>query len=167
MERFKMVKKMYAINQKKVQQEIINNMFKKNKGEYTRVDKDNSIFTYVLINTYSIFKLFKDDCYIIENNKKFKKVIEDTFDSFYKEARNYKKAQLTNSLIIKDGLKINTLETTDGLKVYFNNDMLKYFEKKEINNVSWFVKSPKEPIFVMFANEVICMILPIYLRNNQ
>ena len=39
---------MYAINQKKIQSEIINNMFKKNKGDYTRVDKDNSIFTYVL-----------------------------------------------------------------------------------------------------------------------
>lgn len=157
---------MYAINQKKVQQEIINNMFKKNKGDYTRVDKDNSIFTYVLINTYSIFKLFKDDCYIVENNKKFKKVIDDAFDSFHKEKDNYKKAQLTNNLIIKDKLKINALEA-DGLKVYFDNDMLKYFEKKEINNVAWFVKSPKEPIFVEFANEVICMILPIYLKDNQ
>ena len=66
---------MYAINQKKIQQEIINNMFKKNKGDYTRVNKDDSIFTYVLINTHSIFKLFKDDCYIVENNLKFKKAI--------------------------------------------------------------------------------------------
>ena len=49
---------MYAINQKKIQQEIINNMFKINKGDYTRVDKDNSIFTYVMINTHSIFKIF-------------------------------------------------------------------------------------------------------------
>lgn len=155
---------MYAINQKKVQQEVINNMFKKNKGDYTRVDKDNSIFTYVLINTHSIFKMFKDDCYIVENNKKFKKVIEDTFSLF--DETSYKEAQLTNNLIIKDKLKINTLETMDGLKVYFDNDILKYFEKKEINNISWFVKSPKEPIFVQFANEVICMILPIYLKNN-
>ena len=157
---------MYAINQKKIQSEIINNMFKKNKGDYTRVDKDNSIFTYVLINTHSIFKLFKDDCYIVENNKKFKKVIEDTFSTFDKERSNYKEAQLQNNIIIKDKLKINTLETVDGLKVHFDNDMLKYFEKKEIDNVKWFVKSPKEPIFVKFANEVICAILPIYLKDN-
>lgn len=156
---------MYAINQKKVQKEIIDNMFKKNKVDYTRVDKDNSIFTYVLINTHSIFKIFKDDCYIVENNKKFKKVIDDAFESFNKEKANYKEAQLVNNLIIKDKLKINALET-DGLKVYFDNDMLKYFEKKEIDNVKWFVKSPKEPIFVEFANEIICMILPIYLKNN-
>ena len=154
---------MYAINQKKIQSEIINNMFKKNKGDYTRVDKDDSIFTYVLINTHSIFKLFKDDCYIVENNKKFKKAIEDMFGIFDKE---YKEAQLANNLIIKDKGKINVLETTDGLKVYFDNDMLKYFEKKEINNVKWFVKSAKEPIFVKFANEVICVILPIYLKDN-
>lgn len=159
---------MYAINQKKIQQEIINNMFKKNKREYTRVDKDNSIFTYVLINMCSIFKLLKDDCYIIENNKKMKKAIENIFNSFYKERDNYKEAQLTDGLIIKDRLnKINILETTDGLKVYFNNDMLKFFEKKEIDNVSWFVKSPEAPIFAMFSNEVICMILPIRLKNNQ
>ena len=157
---------MYAINQKKIQNEIINNMFKINKGDYTRVDKDNSIFTYVMINTHSIFKIFKDDCYIVENNKKFKKAIEDMFGIFDKERANYKEAQLANSLIIKDDLKLNTLET-DSLKVHFNNDMLKYFEKKEIDNVKWFVKSPKEPIFVEFTNEVICMILPIYLKNNQ
>ena len=156
---------MYAINQKKIQSEIINNMFKKNKGDYTRVDKDNSIFTYVMINTHSIFKIFKDDCYIVENNKKFKKAIEDMFGIFEKERANYKEAQLANSLIIKDDLKLNTLET-DSLKVHFNNDMLKYFEKKEIDNVKWFVKSPKEPIFVEFANEVICVILPIYLKDN-
>ena len=158
---------MYAINQKMVQQEIINNMFKKNKGNYTRVDKDDSIFTYVLINTHSIFKLFKDDCYIVENNKKFKKVIEDTFSTFDKERSNYKEAQLQNNIIIKDKLKINTLETVDGLKVHFDNDMLKYFEKKEIDNVKWFVKSAKEPIFVVESTkEVICVILPIYLKDN-
>ena len=156
---------MYAINQKKIQNEIINNMFKINKGDYTRVDKDNSIFTYVMINTHSIFKIFKDDCYIVENNKKFKKAIEDMFGIFEKERANYKEAQLANSLIIKDDLKLNTLET-DSLKVHFNNDMLKYFEKKEIDNVRWFVKAPKEPIFVKFANEVICVILPIYLKDN-
>lgn len=156
---------MYAINQKKVQKEIIDNMFKIYKVDYTRVDKDNSIFTYVMINTHSIFKLFKDDCYIVENNIKFKKAIDDAFDSFHKEKASYKEAQLTNSLIIKDKLKINTLET-DSLKVYFDNDMLKYFEKKEIDNVKWFVKSPKEPIFVQFAHEIICMILPIYLKDN-
>ena len=156
---------MYAINQKKIQSEIINNMFKKNKGDYTRVDKDNSIFTYVMINTHSIFKLFKDDCYIVENNKELKKAIEDTFSTFDKERANYKEAQLQNNIIIKDKCKINTLETADGLKVHFNNDMLKYFEKKEIDNISWFVKSPKEPIFVKFANEVICVILPIYLKE--
>ena len=156
---------MYAINQKKIQSEIINNMFKKNKGDYTRVDKDNSIFTYVLINTHSIFKLFKDDCYIVENNKKFKKAIEDMFGIFEKERVNYKEAQLANNIIIKDDIKLNTLEA-DGLKVHFNNDMLKYFEKKEIDNVRWFVKSAKEPIFVKFANEVICVILPIYLKDN-
>ena len=157
---------MYAINQKKVQSEIINNMFKKNKGDYTRVDKDDSIFTYVLINTHSIFKLFKDDCYIVENNKKFKKAIEDMFGIFEKERANYKEAQLANNLIIKDKCKINILETDD-LKVHFNNDMLKYFEKKEIDNVKWFVKSPKEPIFVVESTkEVICMILPIYLKDN-
>ena len=157
---------MYAINEKKVQQEIINNMFKKNKGDYTRVDKDNSVFTYVMINTHSIFKLFKGDCYIVENNLKFKKAIEDMFGIFEKERVNYKEAQLSNTIMVKNGLKINTLETVDGLKVYFNNDMLKYFEKKEIDNVKWFVKSPKEPIFVKFANEVICVILPIYLKDN-
>ena len=119
---------MYTINQKKVQQDIINNMFKKNKVDYTRVDKDNSIFTYVMINKYSIFKLFKEECYIVENNKRFKKMIEDAFNSFEKERDSYKEAQLTDTLMIKDKLKINTLETTDGLKVYFNNDMLKYFE---------------------------------------
>ena len=157
---------MYAINQKKVQNEIINNMFKINKRNYTRVDKDNSVFTYVMINTHSIFKLFKGDCYIVENNLKFKKAIEDIFGSFDKERTNYKEAQLANNLIIKDKCKINILET-DGLKVYFNNDMLKYFEKKEIDNVKWFVKSPKEPIFVVESTkEVICMILPIYLKDN-
>ena len=157
---------MYAINEKKVQQEIINNMFKKNKGDYTRVDKDGSIFTYVMVNTHSIFKLFKDDCYIVENNLRLKKGIEDMFSSFEKERASYKEAQLSNTIMVKNGLKINTLETVDGLKVYFNNDMLKYFEKKEIDNVKWFVKSPKEPIFVKFANEVICVILPIYLKDN-
>ena len=157
---------MYAINEKKVQQEIINNMFKKNKGDYTRVDKDNSVFTYVMINTHSIFKLFKGDCYIVENNLRLKKGIEDMFGIFEKERVNYKEAQLSNTIMVKNGLKINTLETVDGLKVYFNNDMLKYFEKKEIDNVKWFVKSPKEPIFVKFANEVICVILPIYLKDN-
>ena len=156
---------MYAINQKKIQQEIINNMFKINKRNYTRVDKDNSVFTYVIINTHSIFKLFKGDCYIVENNLKFKKAIGDMFGIFEKERVSYKEAQLANNLIIKDKCKINTLETTDGLKVHFNNDMLKYFEKKEIDNVKWFVKSAKEPIFVEFANEVICAILPIYLRK--
>ena len=157
---------MYAINQKKIQQEIINNMFKINKGDYTRVDKDNSIFTYVMINTHSIFKIFKDDCYIVENNKKFKKAIEDMFGIFEKERANYKEAQLANSLIIKDDLKLNTLET-DSLKVHFNNDMLKYFEKKEIDNVKWFVKAPKEPIFVVESTkEVICVILPFYLKDN-
>ena len=158
---------MYAINEKKVQQEIINNMFKKNKGDYTRVDKDNSVFTYVMINTHSIFKLFKGDCYIVENNLKFKKAIEDMFGIFEKERVNYKEAQLANNLIIKDKCKINTLETTDGLKVHFNNDMLKYFEKKEIDNVKWFVKAPKEPIFVVESTkEVICVILPFYLKDN-
>ena len=158
---------MYAINQKKIQQEIINNMFKINKGDYTRVNKDDSIFTYVMINTHSIFKIFKDDCYIVENNKKFKKAIEDMFGIFDKERANYKEAQLANSLIIKDDLKLNTLET-DSLKVHFNNDMLKYFEKKEIDNVKWFVKAPKEPIFVVESTkEVICVILPFYLKNNQ
>lgn len=157
---------MYAINQKKVQQEIINNMFKINKVDYARVDKDDSVFTYVLINTYSIFKLFKDDCYIVENNKKFKKAMESAFEFFNKKRDNYKEAKLANNLIIKDKQKINTLEATDDLKVYFDNAMLKYFEKKEINNVTWFVKSQKEPIFVTFMNEVICMILPIYLKNN-
>lgn len=155
---------MYAINQKKIQNEIINNMFKINKRDYTRVDKDNSIFTYVLINTHSIFKLFKDDCYIVENNKKFKNGIENTLSKFFNERASYKEAQLANNIIIKDKLKINTLETKEGLKVYFDNDMLKYFEKKEINNVTWFVKSAKEPIFVWFENEIICVILPIYLR---
>lgn len=158
---------MYAINQKKVQQEIINNMFKKYKKDYTRVDKDNSIFTYVLINAHSIFKLFKEECYIVENNLRLKKGLDDIFNSFEKEKDNYKEARLTNSLIIKNKVKINTLETVDGLKVYFDNDMLKYFEKKEINNVTWFVKSPKEAIFVEFANEVICMILPIYLKEDN
>lgn len=158
---------MYAINQKKVQTEIINNMFKKTKVDYTRVDKDNSIFTYVLVNMHSVFKLFKDECYIVENNQKLKKTIDNIFDSFEKERTGYKEARLDNSIIIKDGGKINTLETADGLKVYFNNDMLKYFEKKEVNNVKWFVKSPKEPIFVMFAQKVVCMILPIYLKDNQ
>ena len=157
---------MYAINEKKVQQEIINNMFKKNKGDYTRVDKDGSIFTYVMVNTHSIFKLFKGDCYIVENNLKFKKAIEDMFGIFEKERVNYKEAQLSNTIMVKNGLKINTLETVDGLKVYFDNDMLKYFEKKEVGNISWFVKSPKELIFVKFANEVICVILPIYLKDN-
>ena len=157
---------MYAINEKKVQQEIINNMFKKNKGDYTRVDKDGSIFTYVMVNTHSIFKLFKDDCYIVENNLRLKKGIEDMFSSFEKERASYKEAQLSNTIMVKNGLKINTLETDD-LKVYFNSDMLKYFEKKEIDNVKWFVKSPKEPIFVVkFAKEVICVILPIYLKDN-
>ena len=141
-------------------------MFKINKRNYTRVDKDNSVFTYVMINTHSIFKLFKGDCYIVENNLKFKKAIEDMFGIFEKERVSYKEAQLANNLIIKDKRKINTLETTDGLKVHFDNDMLKYFEKKEIDNVRWFVKSPKEPIFVKFANEVICAILPIYLKDN-
>ena len=122
---------MYAINQKKIQNEIINNMFKINKRNYTRVDKDNSVFTYVMINTHSIFKLFKGDCYIVENNKKFKKAIEDIFGSFDKERTNYKEAQLSNNLIIKDKGKINILETTDDLKVYFDNNMLKYFEKKK------------------------------------
>ena len=140
-------------------------MFKINKRNYTRVDKDNSVFTYVIINTHSIFKLFKGDCYIVENNLKFKKAIGDMFGIFEKERVSYKEAQLANNLIIKDKCKINTLETTDGLKVHFNNDMLKYFEKKEIDNVKWFVKSAKEPIFVEFANEVICAILPIYLRK--
>lgn len=158
---------MYAINEKKIQQEIIGNMFKRNKGDYTRVDKDNSVFTYVMINTYSIFKIFKEECYIVENNKKFKKGIENMFGLFRKEKDNYKEAQLSNNLIIKDKLKLNTLETADGLKVYFNNDMLKYFEKKEVDNVKWFVKSEKEPIFVEFANEVICMILPIYLKEDN
>ena len=154
---------MYAINQKKIQSEIINNMFKKNKGDYTRVDKDDSVFTYVLINTHSIFKLFKDDCYIVENNVRFKKAIENMFGSFDKE---YKEAQLSNTIMVKNGLKINMLETVDGLKVYFDNDMLKYFEKKEIDNVKWFVKSPKEPIFVVESTkEVICVILPFYLRK--
>lgn len=156
---------MYAINQKKVQNKVINNMFKKNKVDYTRVDKDNSIFTYVLINSYSVFKLFKDDCYIVENNKKIKKRIEDLFNTFQKDEASYKEAQLTNTVMIKNNYKINTLETADGLKVYFDNDMLKYFEKKEINNITWFVKSPKEPIFLRFADEVICTILPIFLRE--
>ena len=158
---------MYAINQKKIQQEIINNMFKINKRNYTRVDKDNSVFTYVMINTHSIFKLFKGDCYIVKNNERFKKGIEDMFSSFEKERASHKEAQLSNTIMVKNGLKINTLETVDGLKVYFNNDMLKYFEKKEIDNVKWFVKSPKEPIFVVESTkEVICMILPIYLKDN-
>ena len=157
---------MYAINQKKIQNEIINNMFKKNKRNYTRVDKDGSIFTYVMMNGYSILKLFKDDCYIVENNKELKKAIEDIFGIFEKERVNYKEAQLANSLIIKDDLKLNTLET-DSLKVHFNNDMLKYFEKKEIDNVKWFVKAPKEPIFVVESTkEVICVILPFYLKDN-
>ena len=88
------------------------------------------------------------------------------FGIFEKERVSYKEAQLANNLIIKDKRKINTLETTDGLKVHFDNDMLKYFEKKEIDNVRWFIKSAKEPIFVEFANEVICVILPIYLKDN-
>ena len=77
---------------------------------------------------------------IVNTSKKFKKVIEDAFDSFIKEKASYKEAQLANELIIKDKLKLNVLETTDSLKVYFNNDTLKYFEKKEIDYVYFFYK---------------------------
>jgi phage anti-repressor protein len=150
------------VNAKKISQELVKNFYsKKDKMSNWNVIDYEKISKLVMFNSYSIFRVFKDDILIGANEHGVK---DDTLKEFFNtDLSEYKKAEVVEIKKKYDANNKKFYTCFDG-KVWINDDMLKYLDSKQ--QYQYWYKSRKEPIFITTNNDFkVAMICPVNIRE--
>jgi hypothetical protein len=149
------------VNSKKISQELVKNFYSKRQFQMWNVCDYDNISKLVIFNSHSIYRVFKRDFIIQENEHGFKKeALEKCFNADLSE---YKKA--TKIEVNKKYDEVNKKFYTcfDG-EVYIDNDTLKYLDTKQ--EYQYWYKEKKAPVFITTGNDYkIAMILPVNVRE--
>ena len=146
---------MDIMNSKKIMSELVKNFYAKNKFQPWNVCDYDNVSKLVIFNGHSIFRVFKDDLLpIAENEAGFKK--DTLIKVFNTDLTDYKKSEKmeVNAKYVNKKF-FNCLDD----KIYFDNDLLKYFDKKQ--KYDFYYKAEKQPIFVKCNDYIVAMILPV------
>lgn len=152
---------MDIMNSKKIMSELTKNFYTKNKFHPWNVCDYDNISKLVIFNGYSIFRVFKENFLpIAENEEGFKK--DTLIKVFNTDLTDYKKAENIEINAKYDNVNkkfFNCLDDT----IYFDNDLLKYFDKKQ--KYDFYYKAKNQPIFVKCNDYTVAMILPVNVRD--
>lgn len=149
------------MNSKKIMSELTKNFYAKNKFQPWNVcDYDNNS-KLVIFNGYSMFRVLKENFLpITENEVGLKK--DTLIKAFNTDLADYKKAEKIEINAKYDTANkkfFNCLDDT----IYFDNDLLKYFDKKQ--KYDFYYKAKKQPIFVKCKDYTVAMILPVNIQD--
>lgn len=152
---------MDIMNSKKIMSELVKNFYAKNKFQPWNVCDYDYISKLVIFNDYSIFRIFKENFLpITENEAGLKK--DALIKAFNTDLTDYKKAEKIEVNAKYDNVNkkfFNRLDNT----IYFDNDLLKYFDKKQ--KYDFYYKAEKQPIFVKCNDYTVAMILPANVQD--
>lgn len=152
---------MDIMNSKKIMSELVKNFYAKNKFQPWNVCDYDNISKLVIFNGHSIFRVFKDNLLpIAENEVGFKKDV--LMKAFNVDLTDYKKAEKIEVNAKYDDVYKKFFDCLDDT-IYFDNDLLKYFDKKQ--KYDFYYKAKKQPIFVKCNDYTVAMILPININN--
>lgn len=148
------------MNSKKIMSELVKNFYAKNKFQPWNVCDYDETSRLVIFNGYSIFRVFKDNFLpITENEVGFKK--DALIKAFNTDLADYKKAEKLEINAKYDQANKKFFNCLDGT-IYFDNDLLKYFDKKQ--KYDFYYKAERQPIFVKCNNYTVAMILPVNVK---
>lgn len=152
---------MDIMNSKKIMSELTKNFYAKNKFQLWNVCDYDNISKLVIFNGHSIFRVLKENFLpIAENEAGFKK--DALIKAFNTDLADYKKAEKIEINAKYDTANkkfFNCLDDT----IYFDNDLLKYFDKKQ--KYDFYYKAKKQPIFVKRNDYIVAMILPVNIQD--
>lgn len=152
---------MDIVNSKKIMSELIKNFYAKNKFQPWNVCDYDNISKLVIFNGHSIFRVFKENFLpIAENETGFKK--DTLIKVFNTDLTDYKKSEKIEINAKYDDVNKNFFNCLDD-KIYFDNDLLKYLDKKQ--KYDFYYKAEKQPIFVKCNDYIVAMILPVNIKN--
>lgn len=146
---------MDIVNSKKIMSELIKNFYAKNKFQPWNVCDYDNISKLVIFNEHSIFRVFKENFLpIAENETGFKK--DTLIKVFNTDLTDYKKSEKIeiNAKYVNKKF-FNCLDD----KIYFDNDLLKYLDKKQ--KYDFYYKAERQPIFVKCKDYIVAIILPV------
>ena len=149
------------VNSKKIMSELVKNFYAKNKFQPWNVCDYDNISKLVIFNGHSIFRVFKDNFLpIAENEVGFKKDV--LMKAFNIDLTDYKKSEKIEVNAKYDDVHKKFFDCLDD-KIYFDNDLLKYLDKKQ--KYDFYYKAEKQPIFVKCGDYTVAMILPVNIRK--
>lgn len=151
---------MDIMNSKKIMSELIKNFYAKNTFQPWNVCDYDNISKLVIFNGYSIFRVFKDNFLpIAENKVGIRKDV--LMKAFNVDLTDYKKAKKIEVNAKYDDVYKKFFDCLDDT-IYFDNDLLKYFDKKQ--KYDFYYKAEKQPIFVKCNDYTVAMILPVNVK---
>lgn len=149
------------MNSKKIMSELTKNFYAKNKFHDWNVCDYDNISKLVMFNRYSIFRVLKENFLpIAENEAGFKK--DTLIKVFNTDLADYKKAEKIEINAKYDAVNKKSFNCLDDT-IYFDNDLLKYFDKKQ--KYDFYYKAKKQPIFVKCKDYTVAMILPVNVQD--
>lgn len=152
---------MDIVNSKKIMSELVKNFYAKNKFQLWNVCDYDNISKLVIFNGHSIFRVLKENFLpIAENETGFKK--DTLIKVFNTDLTDYKKSEKIEINAKYDDANKKFFNCLDG-KIYFDNDLLKYLDKKQ--KYDFYYKAEKQPIFVKCNGYIVAMILPININQ--
>lgn len=151
------------MNTLKFQKEVLTALAKEKKVSVDyRMTEDYENFICCTLDGFIALIIHKND-WFIDNSK----VSELKLDTVIKEFNgDYKQATLTNEIDrLKDGRILNKLKTDDGIITFFDEKMLRYFDKNDLINIKFFIKDRLNPIYVKIGDTIQAIIMPV--RNEE
>jgi hypothetical protein len=149
------------VNSKKISQELVKNFYSKRQFKMWNVCDYDNISNLVIFNGHSIYRVFKRDFLIRENEHGFKP--EALKKCFNEDLSGYKKA---TKIEVKKKYDANNKKfyTCFDDTVYVDDDTLKYLDAKQ--EYQYWYKEKKAPIFITTSNDYkIAMILPVNVSD--
>lgn len=149
------------VNHKKIAQELVKNFYSKRQFNAWNVCDYDNISELVIFNGYSIFRVFKEEFLIGENEHGFKiDALKKCFDEGLSEYRKATNIEIKKKYSPSDKKFYTCFDDT----VWIDDDMLKYLDAKQ--NYQYWYKSKKAPIFVTTTDDFkVAMILPVNIQD--
>lgn len=150
------------MNNKKIMNELVKNFYKKrDRFEAWQITEYDDVSKLVLLNGYSIFRVFKDEILPIGENERGIKG-ENIKKMFNTDLSGYKKAENLeiNKMYIPTSKKFyNCLDDV----CYFDNDLMQYLDNKI--DYAFYYKDAKSPIYVTTGHDYrVAIILPVKVK---
>lgn len=148
---------MDIVNSKKIMSELVKNFYSKRKFHAWNVCDYDDVSKLVIFNNYSIFRVFNESFLPITDNEVGLKR-DALIKAFNTDLTDYKKAKKIKINAEYDNVNKKFFNCLDDM-VYFDNDLLKYFNKKQ--KYDFYYKDKAQPIFVKCKDYIVAMILPV------